>query len=199
MSKRVVGVMLGVMAMAMIGVYVKDMIASSGGELGARDFDLGGKNRLVLRDANGKIRVQLGLDARGDPELRFCDANGEDVLAIFANQKMTGITLGGGSDVKPIYIRTSAGGAAEMVMCKKEENKGALGAWIRSESDGSCEFSLANGSGEIGVRITLTKDGKPSLMLDGRKNGVANLEVRSTGPSCDLTDGGGKVLFAAPE
>jgi hypothetical protein len=182
-----------------------------------------------VRDAEGRIVARLGVSKSGDPELQLLDRNGQpratmmvrqaeaemgddgvsSVLLLTGANKLPGVTLGAGSNVRMISIadlggderlqfRVSQGGAPGLTKAEVKV-KDAGGSDLLAF--GTAPMSLprpADRGGEFPMGNPMPKP-SPFLTLAQPAGGRVMMRVWGDGePSLDLWSKAGEAVLKAP-
>lgn len=167
-----------------------------------------GASRLALYKKGGKGEVELAVGRDGVPYLVLTDSGGLTFLGISPDGSAS-INLGG-STAGFLTLRAVSDGSAQ-VSVRGKDSKGALQAagLLKADSKGEVSLVLHDPGIKSLVRLIMTDDGSPRLILTDRGGyeallGQVGLQAKSgvveqrAASSLVLFDKDGKVIWKAP-
>jgi hypothetical protein len=166
----------GVIFAVMIGIPILAVLIGLITNDGIREA-----NGLLIRDANDKVRMDLGTSSDGNPRMLLVGANGEPQMEIGLRNGASTVQLLGGDKAGMLMLADDnalnfslkdKGGTSRLMMTlgangdpsvSLHDSKGELRAQLFDDSDGSLRLQMRDSGMRIRIGLGVNKDGLPTI------------------------------------
>jgi hypothetical protein len=111
---------------------------------------------LVIKDRAGKVRIRLGCDVDGCPQIQLFDPDGRPRLAAEVDPLGSQLVLFGEQGERRVHVRHGPGGVS---MVGLFDDHGELTAGLHSPPGAGGMLALSDASGQQGAGLRVNPDG----------------------------------------